>query len=124
MKSYDNRATEKQLSAIREKREELKALSKPFKKLVEVGEIDTINEGLTAYYSDQGHRNLKTLKQWNQAGKKVKKGEHALLLWGRPKAVTRKEVTQEAQAESEETDFYPICFVFSDSQVEEGRKAS
>lgn len=124
MNISENKTSEKQLTAIREKREELKAISKPFKKLVEIGEIESINEGLTSMYAEQGHTELKTLKQWNKAGKRVKKGEHALLLWGRPKAIQKKDEKPETQTESEEVDFYPICFVFSSLQVEEGRKAS
>jgi len=124
MKTSENKPTEKQLSAIREKREELKALSKPFKKLVDDGAIDTINEGLTALYAEQGHSDLKTLKQWNEAGKKVKKGEHAFLLWGRPKAIHKKDEPTTEQTEGAELDFFPICFVFSALQVEDGRKAS
>ena len=123
--SEKRKPTDAQLESIRAKRTELKELSKPFKKLVEIGEISTINEGLTALYSEQGHKDLKTLKQWNKEGKSVIKGEHALLLWGKPKAIGKPEATTEAtESEEDAADFYPICFVFSALQVHERRAAA
>lgn len=112
--------SEKQLSVIREKRNKLKELSVPFKGMVKDGEITTINQGLTSLYASQGHSDLKTLKQWNEAGKRVKKGEHALLLWGKPKERKRREQPEDGQ-EMDSLDFFPICFVFSLNQVEDGR---
>lgn len=126
MKNSEKRKpTEAQMEAMRAKRAELKELSKPFKKLVEIGEISTINEGLIALYAEQGHEKLKTLKQWNKEGKSVIKGEHALLLWGKPKAINKPEPkTESTEAEEETSDFYPICFVFSALQVQERSKAA
>ena len=117
--------TEKQLSAIRAKREELKALSNPFKVLLKEGAIDTINEGLVAMYAEEGHRNLKTLKQWNKEGKQVIKGEHACLIWGTPKKINRGEQPEQATEPTEENEdnFFPICFLFSEKQVQERRTA-
>lgn len=114
--------TESQMEAIRAKREELKALSKPFKMLVEIGEIDSINEGLTAYYAEQGHKNLKTLRQWNEINMSVKKGEHAFLLWGSPKKIDKPNevpvIEADPTAPKEQTEFFPVCFVFSENQVQ------
>ena len=61
----------------------------------------------------------KPLKQWNKEGRSIKKGSHALCLWGAPKKV---ETTQVEEAQGEDNDpmnFYPICFVFSNLQVYE-----
>jgi len=117
--------TEKQLSAIRAKREELKGLSAPFKILLKEGAIGTINEGLIAMYAEEGHTNLKTLKQWNKEGKQVIKGEHACLIWGTPKKINRGEQPEQATEPTEDnrTDFFPICFLFSEKQVQERRTA-
>jgi hypothetical protein len=108
------------IDAIRAKREELKGLSQPFRAMVKEGAIDSINEGLKGIYSDKGHTTLKTLKQWNAEGMKVKKGEHAFLLWGSPVNRTRK--TENEEPEDEETDYFPVCFVFSQKQVEPSQK--
>lgn len=103
-----NKKTSKNLEAIRAKRAELKELSQPFKPLLKTGVIKCINEGLRRIYSDQGHTVLKTLKEWNAEGMRVKKGEHACLLWGAPVSSTKAD---------EEIKYYPVCFVFSQKQV-------
>ena len=103
---------------IQEKRIILKQLSDPLKDLVKIGQFDTINDGLKAVYAQSGHVVLKTMKQWNKEGKRVIKGQHALCLWGQPK---KREQT-ESEAEKEATDprdFYPLCYVFSNLQVNE-----
>lgn len=106
-------------SKIQEKRNYLKGLSKPIKALVKEGRFFSVNEGLKEIYADDGHTELKTLRQWNNAGKRVKKGEKALLLWGTPK---KYEVANADTLETDELDFYPICFVFSQKQVTESEK--
>lgn len=120
---FRKRPTEKQIEAMRAKRAALKELSAPLKELKKCGEIETINEGLISIYSQQGHTTLKTLKQWNSEGLSIKKGEKALLLWGKPTASQRKEIAEQTEnQQGEETDaldFYPICFVFSNLQVYE-----
>lgn len=103
------------------KREELKKLSAGLKQLVKVGAIPTINEGLKEIYKESGHHELKTLRQWNRDGKKVVKGEKALLLWGSPRKIDLKKTEQSEEAE--EMDFYPICYVFSNKQVEQRKEA-
>ena len=97
---------------IQEKRTILKGLSKPLQILVKEAAIPTVNDGLKAIYAQSGHTELKTLKQWNKEGRSIKKGSHALCLWGVPK--------KEAQGEDNDPmNFYPICFVFSNLQVYE-----
>ena len=64
---------------IQEKREILKSLSKPLQLLVKSEALDSVNEGLKAIYKESGHSELKTLNQWNKEGKRIRKGEHALV---------------------------------------------
>jgi hypothetical protein len=107
-------------SKIQEKREFLKDLSSGLKLLKKDGAIDTINEGLKDLYAQSGHTELKTLKQWNEAGKRVRKGEHALLLWAKPKRITPNPDNQsEKTKEDDGLNYFPICFVFSNLQVRE-----
>ena len=110
--------TEKQLEAIRAKRDELKELSKGIKLLVKEGKYDTVNEGLIEMYSKSGHKELKTIHQWNDINMSVKKGEHALLLWGSPKKRDKKQEGITPESEEKEAEFYPLCFVFSENQVQ------
>ncbi len=106
-------------SKIQEKRNYLKGLSKPIQALVKEGRFFTVNEGLKEIYADDGHTELKTINQWNKVGKRVVKGEKALLLWGSPRKF---EVANADTQEIDELDFYPICFVFSQKQVTESKK--
>lgn len=101
---------------MRAKRAYLHKLSQQAKELVEMGEAESINEGLAMIYAEEGHRNLKSFKEWLKVGKVVKKGEKALLLWGKP---LRKQKEQEQTPEDQEDpDFYPLAYVFSSKQVE------
>lgn len=99
---------------IQDRRTYLKEISAPFKALKKAGELPTINEGLRKLYESKGHLNLKTLREWNEIGRKVKKGERALLMWGTPK----KRQPKPEDTEADELDFYPICFLFSEQQTE------
>ncbi|MDD3300792.1 MAG: hypothetical protein PHV91_08215 [Bacteroidales bacterium] len=110
----------KSKSKIEEKRSYLKELSKPIKSLVKEGMFGSVNEGLKEMYQENGHTTLKTLQQWNKKGMRVKKGETALLLWGSPRKF---EVVNADTSEVDEMDFYPICFVFSQKQVQKGGQA-
>ena len=105
---------------MKEKRAKLRLLSQEAKELVESGEAESINEGLAMIYAEDGHRNLKSFKEWLKLGKAVKKGEKALLLWGKP---LKKQKDQEPKPEDEDDpDFYPLAYVFSSKQVEPKRE--
>lgn len=100
------------------RREELKAISAPFKILLQEGAIDTINEALCEMYKSQGHRELKTIHQWNEEGCRVKKGEKALLLWGKPRDKKKlNEAKEEGASEEEIETFFPVAYVFSNNQI-------
>lgn len=103
---------------IQDKRKELKQISAPFLALKKEGAIESINGELKKLYAEQGHTELKTLRQWNKDNKRVKKGEHSILLWGRPKAINKKGEQAPTSEENEDT-FFPICFLFSNLQVED-----
>lgn len=99
-------------SNIQAKREELKLLSKPLAELKTNGNIKTINEGLKAIYSVQGHHEFKTFEQWERLGMRVKRGEKALYLWG---SQTTKTINEEGH--EKEIKFFPLVALFSDLQV-------
>ncbi|MEL7600564.1 MAG: hypothetical protein AAGU18_10775 [Proteiniphilum sp.] len=110
----------KSQSKIDEKRSYLKELSKPIKMLVKEGMFNSVNEGLKEMYHESGHTTLKTIQQWNKKGMRVKKGETALLLWGSPRKI---ELAKDESTEVDEMNFFPICFVFSQKQVQKGGQA-
>lgn len=109
----------KKNSKINERRKHLKKMSEPIKAMVKEGVFASVNQGLKEIYAQEGHTVLKTIQQWNRKGKRVKKGEQSLLLWGSPR---RFEVVDKETEKVEEMDFYPICFVFSSSQVIDSRE--
>lgn len=104
-------------SKLIENRKKLIAISQPAKVLVKIGKFDTVNEAITSIYAEQGHKNLKTFRQWLKEGRPVKKGEKALLLWGEP--VKRRGKKADQEAEEAKDSFFPICYVFSENQVSE-----
>lgn len=106
----------KQKSKNQERRQLLRELSAPIAVMKKNGVITSINDGLKKLYANEGHNELKTLKQWNSEGKKVIKGEKALLLWGRPK---KYQVDNADTMEDDEMNFYPLCYVFSENQVQD-----
>lgn len=104
-------------ATIQEKRAILKKLSKPLQELSKIGKIESVNAGLKTIYKSDGHIILKTFNQWKKDGKSIKKGEKALCLWGSPKCKEDKNEQCE-DTNVDKLDFYPICYVFSNLQVQ------
>ncbi|MQP63353.1 hypothetical protein GFJ99_11670 [Flavobacterium sp. LMO6] len=100
------------------KREELRELSKIAKMFQNTSCAEmTINEILIEhFYKSEEHKEFKTLHDWNKEGFKVNKGEKAFLIWGKPKK-NQKNENPDKQEPEDETEFYPICFLFSNAQV-------
>lgn len=103
---------------MKNKREELKALSAGYKMLVKEGAIESVNEGLAMYYAEQGHSTLKSYRQWKEDGYQVKRGSKALLMWGQPKTYGKQEEQASKPDEEKEKEFFPLAYVFSNLQVE------
>lgn len=103
-------------SEHKEKRETLKALSKTVKPLVKSGQYDSVNEALMdIYYRKDGHSEFNTFWEWQSKGFRVLKGSKAFAVWGSPKELKKVEPTTD---EDKKEDFYPICYLFSNLQVE------
>lgn len=100
------------------KREQLKELSKIAKQFQNTSCSEmTINEILIKhFYTSEKDQEFKTIWQWNKEGYNVNKGEKAFLIWGKPKAIDKTENPDKEEA-TEEADFFPICFLFSNAQV-------
>lgn len=93
------------------RREELKALSRAVKPLVAQGDFENVNAAIVASYkAEGGHTEFKTIRQWNEDGKRIKKGSKAFVVWGSPKKSTRDE-------DKDEFSFFPLCYLFSDQQL-------
>lgn len=90
--------------------------SKLARLLIEMGEADTVNEGLLMIYDkDQGVTcDYNTFNQWKELGYTIQKGVHGFCVWGQPRKVSQ---TPEGATEPEEYKYWPICYLFSDLQV-------
>lgn len=112
--------TEKQANA-RASRQALRALCNTLQAAAKAaGMEETPNELLREYYAQAGHTELKTYKEWKQAGFYIRKGEKAILLWGHPKPsrLAKEAAKQAGKPEEEaENDFYPLAYLFSNKQV-------
>ena len=102
--------------SMKEKREALKALSKLIQQLVKSGQYESVNEGLADTYRQQGHEEIHSFKGWMERGFVVKRGEKALLLWGKPHTAQKHEKKNET--DKDEFSFFPLAYVFSNLQVE------
>ena len=101
---------------IRNKREELKALSRLARLAINTGLFSSVNEFLVDFYAQQGHTTLHSFKQWLKEGFCVCRGEKALLLWGEPRKAQNKE--KQKTEDEDEFDFFPLAYVFSEKQVQ------
>lgn len=105
------------------KRLQLSQTSRIVKQLMEIGETDaeSVNEGLLELYSNGENLRFNTFHGWKDKGFKVKKGSQAYLVWGKPRKVPVPGVekpTIEANKEEDEFKYWPICYLFSNKQVE------
>jgi hypothetical protein len=112
--SKDNTKTNKE--QYFENRRILIEASKAIRKLIEEGEFETVNEGLKFLYEEENPKikEFKTFQQWKADGAIVRKGEKAFLIWGQPRKV---EQVPEGSQEPEEYKYWPICYLFANTQV-------
>jgi hypothetical protein len=96
-----------------EQRENLKKTSKTVKELMEAGKIKAtnLNDALLESYNVKKKNHVwLTLEQWQTAGYSVRRGETAQMIWG-------KKIDKTIEA-GEAFFYFPILFVFSNSQVD------
>jgi DNA repair protein RadC len=98
------------------KRDELIQLSNALKPYVENGTYTHVNAALIAYYTDEENTTFHTFWDWKKLNQSVKKGAKGYAIWGRPVDAQKK--AQTPTGEEEEYEFFPICYLFSNSQVE------
>ena len=102
-----------QTSKISERKATLRLTSNTVEELMKNGKIKAtnLNDGLLAFYNGKKKNQVwMTLEQWQTAGYSVRKGETAQMIWG-------KRVDKQNEA-GEAFSYFPILFVFSNSQVD------
>ena len=99
-----------------EKRKSLIELSKLARVLVHSGAAEGVNDGLITIYSEQDKNinEFNTFNQWRQKGFIIVKGSKSFLVWGQPRKATQ---TPEGSTEPEDYKFWPLCYLFADTQV-------
>ena len=99
------------------KRKELIALSKVAQMMVKEGMADSVNQALLDMYSDGDVIEFNTFHQWKDQGMNIIKGSTAFLVWGKPKKTALAEPNPD-KPEEDSYRFWPICYLFSENQVE------
>ncbi len=74
------------------------------------------------FYKKDGHEDFRTFGEWKQSGFKVKKGSRGFIIWGRPIGNQKAEKGEEAS--DEDYSYFPVCYLFSNLQVEAGKEAA
>jgi hypothetical protein len=106
-------------SRFKQNRAELIELSKVAKMAVKTGQFDSVNEALVSFYISPEHQTFKTFWEWKEEGYNIKKGAVSFKVWGTPKKSHR---PQPAEGQDDEYQYWPICYLFSNAQVETARK--
>lgn len=107
-----------------ERRLALKDLCHNLEIMVELGQLmpsDTKNGLLRQYYAMAGHKELHTFNEWKELGYNVKKGETAIVFWGKPKATKEAKEQAKEAGKDEDTakeDYFPLAYLFSQKQVQ------
>jgi hypothetical protein len=114
--------TEKQQEHQAKKRA-LIAISKLAKAIQEKEEEEERNINsilIEDFYTDPENQEFNTFHEWIKKGKRVKKGEKAFLVWGRKRKNNQDQPTAEPKTEDEKQfSFYPLCYLFSNAQVQD-----
>jgi hypothetical protein len=100
-------------SKISERKAALRETSNTVEELMKTGKIKAanLNDGLLVFYNGKRKNAVwMTLEQWQTAGYSVRKGETAQMIWGK-----KVDKTNEA---GEAFSYFPILFVFTNSQVD------
>ena len=104
-----------------EKKKALIALSKIAKEIQAIeDEPRNINSILIEDFYQKGeHKEFNTFQEWIKQGQRVKKGEKAFLVWGRKRKNNQDQASPEPKTEEEKAfSFYPLCYLFSNAQVQ------
>lgn len=110
-----------------QRRNELKALSKIAQLAIKSEETDasSVNEWILDYYREQepAISEFNTFNQWKEKGFSIKKGSTAYVIWGSPRKVENPEPENSGDSDNDEYKYWPLCYLFSDQQVAEGRQS-
>lgn len=115
------------MTKIKRNLEEYKAKREQLVKLSNLAKIErqksghdelSLNFFIVEFYRLKQPGQYETFQEWKRQGKMVKKGEKGFPIWGKPlSAQTKKNGEPVAEPTEKEADFFPICYLFHESQV-------
>ena len=106
--------------AHKQKRKQLQEISRLAKIRMQIDlEGQSVNEILiNHFYTDNENYIFNTFHDWIKKGFKIDKGSEAFLIWGKPKnKIDKSQPAPEPNADDNEREFYPMCYLFSNAQV-------
>jgi hypothetical protein len=80
-----------------------------------------VNELLREHYKQQNPeiQLFEFLHSWNEKGFRIRKGEKAFLFWSSPVRVQK---TDEQTGEESNYEFFNVCYLFANTQVEKAER--
>jgi hypothetical protein len=77
----------------------------------------TLNSFVVEHYKTQvGEGEFNTFQQWKAKNRTIKKGEKGWPIWGQPLGHRPEEIEQKGEPD-EDFKYYPICYLFHESQT-------
>ena len=73
------------------------------------------------YQRQQGVGEFNTFHQWKEKNRTIKKGEKGWPIWGQPLNSNKNEGEEQ---DDEDINFYPLCYLFHESQTAENNEQS
>lgn len=129
--SFKNLSPEEKKAAFEAKKEKYLQLSELSKIAAELREhneefqdCETLNEIIIdVFYKKGENKEFHSFVGWKEKGYRVKKGETAFLIWGKPRKKQGKEdEKKDDEEEKPGAEFFPLAYIFSNNQVEKIEK--
>lgn len=79
----------------------------------------TLNSFIVEHYQEQlGKGEFNTFHQWKEKNRTIKKGEKGWPIWGQPLGHRPEEIEEQGEPD-EDFKYYPLCYLFHESQTVE-----
>ena len=103
------------MKTFKQRKIELKELSRKLKPLIKEGVYSKMNEALIAHYKEKNNLSeLNTYHGWKSKGFKPKRGQDYFLIWAKPITIDH----PNSSTNEDEMEFFPVAFMYSSDQVE------
>jgi len=84
----------------------------------------TLNSFIVEHYQQQlKEGEFNTFHQWKEKNRTIKKGEKGFPIWGQPIGHRPEEKEKSGEPGPDDYKYFPVCYLFHESQVIETQKA-